>query len=440
MADIYVDPTAVTNGTGSEANPRNIWPTSIGAGDTINLRGGTRLTVAAQLSFGSGSDNIVRGYYPAGPAPRPIITSTASNQSLIFVARPGVTTFDGIHFDECRNMGANGGAIGTGDNGSGRHASMRIVSCKFTGMSVNAVLLNGTTTANAPLMFKCLYSEFDDIGADCVFGGALDYEFGWNRCTRMSAGGTNGDGVGFINADPNFIWVHHNYIDHSLTDSKQCVIIDTTTPGTGVALIEDNVFIGWGSSTATPTLHTVIISDPVTTIRRNIIYTYGLTCGVNWAGDQVKSNLFIVGNCSTQVASIVGDGVIANNTFVAVNTLDQSRAAVVMGSGATASASITNNAFVNMPIGIQSNVVGVNPTVGGNAYWNVTTPRTGSGGPFAEASAVTANPLLSAEYMPLAGSPLLTSGYDLGYTRDLENKQGRKFIGAYCAARLRTAI
>ncbi|MCL5460225.1 hypothetical protein M3M33_16430, partial [Loigolactobacillus coryniformis] len=80
-----------------------------------------------------------------------------------------------------------------------------------------------------------------------------------------------------INADPIMVHIHHNLIDHSAVDAKQCIIVDTTTPGTGVCIIEDNVLIGWGSATATPTLHNVIISDPVTTIRRNIIYTYGLT-------------------------------------------------------------------------------------------------------------------------------------------------------------------
>lgn len=59
MASIYVDPSASTNGTGSEANPRNLWPTSIGAGDIIYLKRGTRLSVSSQLSMGGGSDNTV---------------------------------------------------------------------------------------------------------------------------------------------------------------------------------------------------------------------------------------------------------------------------------------------------------------------------------------------------------------------------------------------
>jgi hypothetical protein len=246
--------------------------------------------------------------------------------------------------------------------------------------------------------------------------------------------------VGFINADPTFVHVHHNYIDHSGTDSKQCIIIDTTTPGTGIALIEDNVLIGYGSLTTAPSNHVVIISDPVTTIRRNRIYTFGLTCGVNRVGDSVTDNLFVVGNCSSQVTSMVGDGAISGNTFVALQTLGATRAAVVMGAGASASAQVKNNLFVGMPRGIQSDVVGVNPTVANNAYWQVTTPRLGTAGAFAEATAITADPLLTSDYKPTASSPLLGAGTHLGYTRDIDRKQrpNPPSIGAYDAATLRT--
>jgi hypothetical protein len=52
----------------------------------------------------------------------------------------------------------------------------------------------------------------------------------------------------------------------------------------------------------------------------------------------------------------------------------------------------------------------------------------------------TGDPMLDSSYRPLPGSPLLTGGADLGYRRDIERKQGRKFIGAYAAARLRSPI
>jgi hypothetical protein len=46
-------------------------------------------------------------------------------------------------------------------------------------------------------------------------------------------------------------------------------------------------------------------------------------------------------------------------------------------------------------------------------------------------------PMISSSLRPLPGSPLLTQGADLGLMRDINGVQGRKFIGAYTAARLR---
>jgi len=431
MANIYVDPSAVVNGTGSEASPRNIWPTGIGAGDIILLKRGTTLSLTAQISMGAGSDNLVCDYGEAS-LPRPKITSTASNQGLISVGAAGVTTFQNIHFDNCLNMAANGGVIASGSTGA-RFANLAIIGCRFTHIGQNAILLNGSNTAEAPSTFSCSYTEFEDIGADCVFGAALDYRFFYNKCTKLSSRTLLGDGVGFINGDPNFVWIHHNYIDHSDVDCKQCIIIDTTTPGTGISLIEDNILIGYGSKDNTPALHTIIISDPVTTIRRNIIYTYGLTCGINYAGDKITDNLFIIGNCASQVVSTIADGIIANNTFYATTALDSTIKAIVMGTGATSTAKIQNNLFVNVPTAINSNVVGVNPTVGNNAYWNVTTPRNGSAGAFAESNAVTTNPLLGPNYLPKIGSPLINTGLSgiSGFDAQPLYRHNPPSIGAY---------
>jgi hypothetical protein len=44
---------------------------------------------------------------------------------------------------------------------------------------------------------------------------------------------------------------------------------------------------------------------------------------------------------------------------------------------------------------------------------------------------------VNGDFMPIPGSPLLTSGADLGYRRDIRGKKARKFIGAYAAAQLR---
>lgn len=436
MADIYVDPDSATNGTGSYADPRNIWPTGVGANDVIHLKGGTRLVVAAQLGMGAGSNNVVKGYYPQ-PAPKPIITSTATNQSLIFIARPGVTEFNGIHFDQCLTMSANGGVIGTGDNGSGRYASLNIRNCKFTGTGQNAILLNSTTTANAALTFRAVGNEFDDIGADCVFGAALNYEFAHNRCTRISSRTANGDAVGFITADPDLVWVHDNYIDHSDVDAKQCIIIDTTTPGTGLCVIENNTLIGYGNASAAPSLHTVIISDPVTKIRRNIICTAGLACGVNTATDEVTDNLFIVSNGPSfdHTMSMSADGLVAHNTFINTNpSLRSTHSALVIGASVSSAGQIKANLFVGFPNAIRTGSAALPDTLS-NAYWQCVRNRWHSTD-YPETSEVLTDPLLGARYRPQAGSPLALAGFHRGYVLDLAKRlrHNPPSIGAYEAA------
>jgi len=52
-------------------------------------------------------------------------------------------------------------------------------------------------------------------------------------------------------------------------------------------------------------------------------------------------------------------------------------------------------------------------------------------------NALTTAPQLSADLLPLPGSPSLTNGANLGYVRGMGNVQGRKFRGAHAAARMR---
>lgn len=432
MADIYVDPTAASNGSGSFASPRNIWPTSIGASDRILLKRGTRLTSASQLSLGAGSTNTITHYGDA-TAPRPIITITATNNGSMNVAVAGPHLFDGIHFDSVLNGSANGAVVMLGQVSGGRAASATFMGCRFSTTAYNAIRANGTNTATAADTVRILCCEFDDIGEDCFFGGVLNLEVGWCRMTRMSSRTTTGDGIGFINADPTLVWIHDNYIDHSATDTKQCVIVDSST-GAGLAIIEDNHFIGYGPS---PSLHTTVLVDCDMILRRNIIETYGLAAIAGTAASRIKSNLFIVRGMTGPVVSITGEGSeVENNTLVAVGTMPGTYPGVAMANGLTNATKVRNNLFSGLPVGIKSDSAGNNPTVGGNAYWGVTSKRLdASSAAFAEASEVTADPLLSSAYRPRPGSPLLTGGVDLGYLRDIDGRQCRRHIGAFGAGR-----
>ena len=439
MASIYVDPSAATNGSGSEASPRNIWPTSIGAGDVIYLKRGTTLTVASQLSLGAGSNNEVRDY---GSGELPIITSTATNFGQINVDRSGVTTFRNIWFKDCQGGSANGGVIVASPVSAARVANLAIYGCKFTGTGYNAIRLNGTNTATAASTFVCKYCTFDDIGEDCIFGAALDFEFSNNRCTRISTRTETGDGVGFINADPVRVRVLNNYIDHSGKDVKQCIIIDTST-GAGEALIEGNTLIGYGSATDAADVHTVIICDCKATIRRNTIYGFGLVGGCNVADSTFSDNLVVIGNSlpAAPIIALSASTTSANgNTFISLKTLDAAQK-IVTQAASLSGCTVKNNLFVNVPIAIQSDTVGNNPTATNNAFWQVTTARRAQdGSAFAGGNDITADPLLTADYKPTASSPLLGAGTHLGYTRDINRKQrpNPPAIGAYDAATMRT--
>lgn len=115
---------------------------------------------------------------------------------------------------------------------------------------------------------------------------------------------------------------------------------------------------------------------------------------------------------------------------------------------------VENNLLVvygtNNPL-IAFNPAGANNTVNGNWLYapNQTTPINYNIGvgvealTYAEFEALGyqaiggyGDPLITSRYKPKINSPLLTRGVDLGYIRDIEGKQGRKFIGAFTDSRL----
>jgi hypothetical protein len=396
----------------SESDTRRTVPNGA-PGDLVLFKRGTVFVATSQLAI---VNAVTWGAFGDESLPRPVIESTAAVWGSINVANAGpVTRFRDIHFRNFLSHSANGAAI-TSAVTNGRACSLDIRRCKFEAIQSNAVRINGTNTASAALSFVCLDNEFDDIGEDCVFGAALDYEFGRNRCTRLSIRAGTGDAVGFINGDPVRVHIHGNYIDHSDVDSRQCVIIDSTTPGAGLCIIEDNVMIGFGSPTVAPVNHIVVISKAATIMRRNTFVGYGLIGGVNTADDEVTDNLFLVGNVSSLGAplSMMSSGLLAGNTIVATHPLPATRSAVTV---AGAGARIHGNAFVGLPVGVRSDIPS-NPTMSHNAYWNVAQPRIGAGGAFAESGAVTSDPLLDGKWRPRLGSPLRRAGLALNTRTD----------------------
>ena len=260
MATIYYDFSASTNGAGTPTDPKNAWATP-GNGDVIRIKRGNRWVRVTQLNFSSFTDLTVEAWANADGSddptlPKPIIAHTAASTFAWNFAGDGVHRIRNMRFQDC-STNTNGGVIGAGTvAATGVGAQLDVQDCDFDGCNFNAIRLSATGAAASPT-FKALHNTFRNVGEDCVYGGALVYEFGYNDCRNLSTNTTTGDAVGYFAAVPVRAWIHHNYIDHG-ADSKQCIIIDSNTTDAGLAIIERNTLIGYGTENTPATNHTVV--------------------------------------------------------------------------------------------------------------------------------------------------------------------------------------
>jgi len=447
MATVYYDFSAGTNGAGTAASPRNTWATP-GNDDVIRLKRGTTWTRTTQLNLSTFTNLTLEAWHNADGSdaptrPKPIVTITAASTFAWNFQGDGVHTIRNLNFLNC-TTNANGGVIGSGlVAASSVNASIELYACDFNGINANAIRFSGINAASAS---RCVvkFCNFDDIGEDCIYGGAFYYEVGYCRMTRISMLTTTGDGVGLTGTNPTLAWVHHNYIDHSDRDTKHCIIIDAATADAGLGIIEDNTLIGFGNSGTEAGAHTIINGDAKMIVRRNVIYSAGIAINLAGNASEVHSNLLIVSNsraASKNIIAVVASNCdVRGNTLVASSPLSASTNGVIQASGESGN-TVRNNVFVSIPVAVKSDVT-PNQVVSNNAMWNVTTPYMGVSVPFSGTDDVTTDPLLTADYKPTQSSPLVAAGTHLGYRRDIEGKQRQNppCIGAYDAAPMRAPL
>lgn len=375
MATYYIAPE-----TGNDANPGTSesaprkTPPSASNGDVWLMKRGETYTRASQWGFGAATAMTLDAYGDGG---YPVVTITATaNTNAFNIQGDGTNVIRNIWFKDC-STNTNGRVIGFGNiTALSYFASGVIEHCKFTGCNWNAIGGGATTTATASKRIVVKDCIFDDIGEDCFYGSALYLEIGRCRMTKISSLATTGDGIGFLGADPDLVWIYQNYIDHSDVDVKQCIIIDTLT-NSGLAIIEDNILIGFGSNDVEPANHAVIISDCQIIARRNFIQSAGLALTLAAANSQATSNVFKIVNARTTnpvVAMTANTCQVVNNTFISTKTLDPTQKIVVQGAAAS-NGVVHNNVFADVPIAIKSDNAANNPTSTFNAFYNVTSPR-----------------------------------------------------------------
>lgn len=143
--------------------------------------------------------------------------------------------------------------------------------------------------------------------------------------------------------------------------------------------------------------------------------------------ENVRIGLYLgVQNGETQEADLFGNTIIEPTVY-----------GVYLSQYATrADLTVKNNVFVGSVPLVYDNVTGGWTGEDYNAAYGMTASTNHTNG----THNITADPLLTSDYKPMPGSPLLGAGTHLGYTRDINRKQrpNPPSIGAYDAATMRT--
>lgn len=375
MAIVYYDFQGGNGSGASPANTRNSFTTP-SDNDVLRFKRGSVWNTNSQSNFGTAINLTIEAYANADGTdnpflPRPVIINTqvASTNTWNFQGN-GIHTIRNIEFNGCFSN-TNGGIIGLGPVAAdgGKFASANINNCVFTNIIANAIRSGGSdTTASRTIIIKnCV---FNMIGEDAFYGCADLFEFSYNTVTNVSVYTVTGDGVGFLGCNPTFAWVHNNYIDHSSRPYKHCIIIDTTTPGSGFSVIEYNTLIGSiGNNTDNST---IINMESAGIIQKNTIYSGRVAVNLTGNGSTVRSNVIIVKESTADAPVLAIDALncnIINNTFIGkgenISPFVQTAAlrtgafianniAVNNGNfytrGTSASETIQNNAFENISV------------------------------------------------------------------------------------------
>lgn len=437
MATVYYDFSATTNGSGTLASPKNTW-TAPSNGDVIRLKRGTTFR-SGQLNLSQSSLTFEAWYNADGSddmlQPKPIITvQLTAGSGGINMTGTGTHVWRNIVFKDFLNTNTPTGntpnalVLGsTGTYGVDPGVSARILDCEFYNISGDAIAFNGVTVvtdfALAAPVAQVLRCVFNNIGGDAVFGQGQYFEVGYCTMTRLSMRNSTGDGVGFLFGNPTLAWIHHNYIDHQDVDVKQCIIIDGSND-LGLAIIEDNILIGYGNDKNPSNNHTMINVDQCRAIiRRNQLTCYGIGISVNTDGPQIYSNLLKVQNYRTDgsatVGLVVSNAQLYNNTFIVNNNTGY---VVKTGSGRSGNV-IKNNIVVGAGTFYQQGN-GSTGTYDYNVFYNTTNPYLDNSSAAISngANDLVTNPLfISGSYKLNSSSPAKSTGTFVAYNRDLDN-------------------
>lgn len=412
MATYYIDPVGGSAGNdGLSPSTPKAAPPAAANGIVWLFKRGTTYSSSSQWNWGTAT-NCTLSDYGDRSLPLPVINITAASTNAINIQGDGTHNISYIRFTGSTNV--NGGLVGSGlVAATSKGANLVVDYCEFVNITENALRL-GATGSQAALTFVCTNCTFRNIGQDAIYGGAIDYEVGYCHMENLSTNGSNGDGIGFIDADPTRVYIHHNTIDHSSTDYKHCIIIDSSTgAGSGVT-IEFNTFYGYGNTSTAATTHTMVNGDCPMTVRSNTFYCAGIAANLAGAASVFEGNLVYVYNGSTgrPVVALAADNCdVYNNTFIGTGSLPSDNQCVVQAN-LTTGQEVRGNIFLNMVSCVVSSAA-TNPTCSNNNFWGITSKYKDNGGSaFSGSNDIDDDPRLDPRGRP-TNVRLFTGGYQM---------------------------
>jgi hypothetical protein len=466
------------------------------SGDTINVKNGS--TTALQIVPPT-TNLTYRGYGLASNVlhvtlPGRVVTT----KRIVPVAREwgtheGMWTISGCTSSTCIDTSTRSGVTFEDVSIVGNsNQTSRVVAFAASSQNSNGLTLRRFQISNAPQAALSIYSKgatiewgriVDPVGDGIIIGASVanSLKTGTRDTLRYleinnpGASGAVGDAIQTLPTSNQFeggVTIHDLYV-RKTTSIKQVAILSDCTGGIslkrfhfegpesahcqigvetlkGTLEIADGYVKGGGADNAlvrfVTSSGTAAATDSLLKIK-NVIH------------DAEQSGGLFTAASVTLAATADGAVEIENCVSMAQNTQGLSYSGAIsfnpgalLTIGANMSCKVRNNLLasdgqpvVRLPTGKANDaawIVSGNSAQGGGFTIGATTYADVAEFEAAHSAAVgntAADPLL-AGYRPKPGSPLIDGGASIGYGRDIEGKQGKGYIGAYCAAKMKEVV
>lgn len=425
MATIYIDPDFSAGGDGSEATPFDSWAdVTWSAGNSYLQKCGTTfvgtVTVGADGTAGS---RITLGSYGSGAAP--CIDANGGQYGINTGARPYVTV-DGFAVTGVNN--ANGAGVYKNTSGG---AGFVVRNCNVYNIRGSGAMGIKFFAAGAIVENNVI----DSIGADGIYGQGDNCVVRGNRITNCSEDGTFGDciQIGDDTISSHGVTVQNNYCDHSNVDTKQAIIVDTTTVPSVSATVIGNQCIGYRNGATNKAIY---VNCAGTRVTGNYIIN-GVRCIDAQSSATVSGNLIVTyGASASHVGVTISDPSVVcyNNTII--NALGGSTS-LGYGIGHSAAGdtgcSATNNIIRGFKYGLKAHA-SASFSENYNDFFDCAnnSVNTSLQAVSLGAQSITSNPLIDASYRLTAASPCRGAGTYIAGTRDFSGRKLKRVpdIGA----------